>query len=103
MGQSPALSGQARYDLVALAALIVGVLIGVVLPDQMFSGFASDIDRIVAVALLLSAAIARSGLVERALGPVLNVLDKPQRQIPAFAAVVMILSMLTKNIGALAS
>ena len=52
--------------------------------------------------LLLSAAIARSGLVERGLSPVLGILTTPQVQIPAFAGAVMLLSMVTKNIGALA-
>ncbi len=94
--------GKLRYDLVALLALVVGVLVGVIPADQMFSGFASDIVWIIASVLVLSAAIARSGLIERSLAPIVDRLDKPAFQIPAFAGAVMLLSMITKNIGALA-
>ncbi|MDZ4760754.1 MAG: SLC13 family permease [Alphaproteobacteria bacterium] len=94
--------GKLRYDLVALLALVTGVVLGVIPADRMFSGFSNDLIWIIASVLVLSAAIARSGLVEQALLPVLERLDKPQVQIPAFAGAVMILSMITKNIGALA-
>ena len=50
----------------------------------------------------ISAAIARSGLIERAFNPVLGHLSHRYLQIPVFAGAVMLLSMVTKNIGALA-
>lgn|GEM_PF-3022706 len=52
--------------------------------------------------MLLSAAISRSGLVEHLLDPALSKLKSPSLQIPALAGAVMLLSMVTKNIGALA-
>jgi di/tricarboxylate transporter len=94
--------GRFRYDLVALTALATGALIGVVPVDEMFSGFSNDLIWIIASALVLSAAIARSGLIESMLSPVLSRLKSPATQIPAFAGAVMLLSMVTKNIGALA-
>lgn len=94
--------GKLRYDLVAIAVLILGAVIGVVPPEEMFSGFSNDLIWIIASALVLSAAIARSGLIERALSPVLSRLNTVQLQIPIFAGSVMLLSMVTKNIGALA-
>ncbi len=94
--------GKLRYDLVALMALITGVLVGVIPADRMFSGFANDLIWIIASVLVLSAAIARSGLVERALSPIMRWMNRPQVQIPAFSGAVMVLSMITKNIGALA-
>jgi di/tricarboxylate transporter len=94
--------GKLRYDLVALMALVAGVLVGVIPAEEMFSGFSNDLIWIIASVLVLSAAIARSGLIDRALAPVLGWLTNPQLQIPAFAGAVMILSMITKNIGALA-
>ena len=94
--------GKLRYDLVALMALVAGVLVGVIPADRMFSGFGNDLIWIIASVLVLSAAIARSGLIDRALAPVLGWLTHPHVQIPAFAGAVMILSMITKNIGALA-
>jgi len=95
-------SGRLRYDLIALAALVTGALIGVVPVKEMFGGFANPLIWIIASALLLSAAIARSGVIERWLGPALATLKSPRSQIPAFTAAVMVLSMVTKNIGALA-
>ncbi|WP_395646660.1 SLC13 family permease [Terricaulis sp.] len=94
--------GKLRYDLIALAALVAGALLGVIPVDQMFTGFANELIWIIASALLLSAAIARSGLIERWLGAILASLHSPSLQIPAFTAVTMVLSMVTKNIGALA-
>ncbi|MEY4706557.1 MAG: hypothetical protein RJB58_280 [Pseudomonadota bacterium] len=94
--------GKLRYDLVAVLALVVGVLVGVIPEDQMFSGFSNDLIWIIASVLVLSAAIARSGLIEPAFNPVISHLSHRSLQIPVFAGVVMLLSMLTKNIGALA-
>lgn len=94
--------GKLRYDLVALAALVGGAIIGVIPVEQMFSGFANELVWIIASALLLSAAIARSGVVERAFAPVLSSVRGQTAVITAFTAAVMVLSMITKNIGALA-
>ncbi len=94
--------GKLRYDLVALTALVVGALIGVIPVENMFSGFANELIWIIASALLISTAVARSGVIERALAPALASLKSPALVIPAFTGAVMLLSMLTKNIGALA-
>lgn len=94
--------GKLRYDLVAVLALVVGVLVGVIPQDKMFSGFANDLIWIIAAVLVLSAAIARSGLIERAFNPIINHLSHRSARIPVFSGAVMVLSMLTKNIGALA-
>ncbi len=94
--------GTLRYDLVAVLALVVGVLVGVIPEDKMFSGFSNDLIWIIAAVLVLSAAIARSGLIERAFNPIIKYLSHPSAQIPVFSGAVMVLSMLTKNIGALA-
>lgn len=94
--------GKLRYDLIALAALVAGALAGIIPADTMFSGFSNELIWIIASALLLSAAISRSGLVERVLGPILATLKTPLTQLPAFTGAVMLLSMLTKNVGALA-
>ncbi|HYD73247.1 MAG TPA: SLC13 family permease [Candidatus Binatia bacterium] len=94
--------GKLRYDLIALAALVTGALIGVIPVDEMFSGFANELIWIIAAALVLSAAIARSGVIERALAPVLRRVQGQSLVIGVFIGVVMLLSMVTKNIGALA-
>ena len=95
-------SGRFRYDLVALGALLAAVLTGVVRPDKAFGGFTSDVVVIIASALVVSAAIARSGAVETALRPLLGRLKSAASQVPVLAGATALLSMTTKNVGALA-
>ena len=94
--------GRWRYDLVAAVALLAGVIVGIVPPDQAFKGFSDDIVIIVGSALVVSAAVARSGVIERvarALGPYLVTIH---RQIVALVGSVTLLSAFVKNVGALA-
>lgn len=57
--------GRWRYDLVAVLALLVAVAVGIVKPNEAFKGFSDDIVIIVASALVVSAAVALSGVIER--------------------------------------
>ncbi len=94
--------GRWRYDLVAVVALCASVAVGIVKPADAFKGFSDDIVVIVGSALVVSAAVARSGVIERAvrwLGPYLTT---AQRQITALVGSVTLLSSFVKNIGALA-
>jgi|GEM_PF-1692653 len=59
--------GRLRYDLVALLALLASLVAGTVAKGKAFSGFSDDIVIIVGSALVLSAAIARSGIIESGL------------------------------------
>src|SRR6201996_8124982 len=95
-------SGRLRYDIVALGALLTAVLTRVVPPDKAFSGFTSDVVVIIASALVVSAAVTRSGAVELALRPLLGRLKSARTQVPVLAGVTAVLSMGTKNVGALA-
>ena len=94
--------GRLRYDLVALAALLAALLVGVVRPDEAFQGFADDIVVIVGSALVLSAAVQRSGVVERLLAQAMQRVQRPGSQLLVLAGTLTILSALVKNIGALA-
>lgn len=94
--------GRFRYDLIALVALLTGVAIGVVPAREAFDGFANDITVIIASALVVSAAFARSGVVEAVLRPLLPHLKTERSQVPVLTAAVMMLSTATKNVGALA-
>jgi len=94
--------GRLRYDLVAVLSLLAAIAAGIVPADKAFSGFSDDIVIIVASALLVSAAVARSGVVERVvrkLGPYLTNIN---RQLFALVGSVTVLSGFVKNIGALA-
>ena len=59
--------GRLRYDLVAILALLAAVFTGVVPHGEAFTGFSDDIVIIVASALVVSAAVARSGVMEAVL------------------------------------
>jgi di/tricarboxylate transporter len=94
--------GRIRYDLVALLGLLAAVLTGIVPHDKAFDGFGEDIVIIVASALIVSSAVARSGIIERILRPIAPYLTHTQSQVIALAGAVTILSAFVKNIGALA-
>jgi di/tricarboxylate transporter len=94
--------GRIRYDLVAIIALLASVGIGIVPADKAFSGFADDIVIIVASALVISAAIARSGIVEAAIGRLTSRFSRMGSQLIILVGSVTFLSAVVKNIGALA-
>jgi di/tricarboxylate transporter len=94
--------GRFRYDLVSLASLLAAVALGLVSPKKAFDGFASDVVVIIACALVVSAGFARSGLTEALLRPITPKLTGARSQVPLFVAAVACLSMVTKNVGALA-
>jgi di/tricarboxylate transporter len=94
--------GRLRYDLVSLASLLTGVLIGVVPSDHAFDGFKSDVVVIIAAALVVSSAFARSGIIEVVMRPLLARLGSERTQVPVLTTATAVLSMATKNVGALA-
>jgi di/tricarboxylate transporter len=94
--------GRLRYDLVAMLALLASVAAGIVPADRAFTGFGDDIVVIVATALLVSAAVAKSGIAERLISPLVPHLVTVQRQILVLVGVVTLLSAFVKNVGALA-
>lgn len=96
------LSARLRYDLVAVIALLAAVAVGVVPAEAAFSGLSDDIVVIVASALVVSGAIARSGILEVALQRLAPSIDRPRAQLVALVVSVTLLSAFVKNIGALA-
>jgi di/tricarboxylate transporter len=94
--------GRIRYDLVAIIALLASVALGIVPAEKAFTGFADDIVIIVASALVISAAIARSGIVEAAIGRVTSRFSSMGSQLIILVGSVTFLSAIVKNIGALA-
>ena len=94
--------GRLPYDLVALAALAVGVMIGIIPAEKAFEGFSDDVVIIIAAALVVSAGIARSGVVEAVMRPITPRLRTTAIQVPVLVGGTLLLSMVTKNVGALA-
>lgn len=94
--------GRFRYDIVALCALLLAVTVGVVPFDQAFTGFSDDIVIIVGSALIVSAGVARSGLMQEAVQRFLPDLNSVRIQLAVLVAIVTVLSAFVKNVGALA-
>ncbi len=94
--------GRLRYDLVAALALLTALAVGVVPLEDAFAGFSDDIVIIVGSALLVSAGIARSGIMEYALRRYIPDLNSVRAQLALLVVTVAVLSAFVKNIGALA-
>jgi di/tricarboxylate transporter len=94
--------GRVRYDVVAVGALLAAVAVGVVKPADAFSGFSDDIVIIVGSALVVSGAIARSGVMEAMVARLAPNVTAPRAQLVILVATVTVLSAFVKNIGALA-
>lgn len=91
-----------RYDLVGLLALLAALVVGIVPAAQAFTGFSDDIVIIVGSALVVSAGISRSGVVEAAMRPLAPYMRSTFTQVIVLAGAVTLLSAIVKNIGALA-
>lgn len=91
-----------RYDVTAVLALIAAVAIGIVKPEDAFKGFSDDIVIIVGSALVISAAVQQSGLIELLLTFVANRVTRIRSQLLLLCSSVGIASGLIKNVGALA-
>ncbi|MCH7862549.1 SLC13 family permease [Sphingomonas sp. NPDC092331] len=94
--------GRFRYDMVAVIALLAALALGIVSPKQAFTGFSDDIVIIVASALVLSGAVQRSGVIERAMLVLQRRVTRIRSQLLLLCASVGFASALVKNIGALA-
>jgi len=94
--------GRLRYDVVAMLALLLAVALGLVPAADAFKGFSDDIVIIVGSALVLSAAVARSRIIERLFSKLGSGLTSTQLQVPLLVFVVAVMSAIIKNIGALA-
>ncbi len=94
--------GRWRYDVVAVCALLAALALGLVPPAEAFSGFSDDIVIIVGSALVVSAAVSRSGIMEIAVRRFAPGITTPRAQLILLVTIVTILSAFVKNIGALA-
>ena len=79
--------GRFRYDLVALAALLGSVMLGLVPADDAFAGFGHPAVITVAAVLVLSRGFERSGVVDVIANQVLKVGERLLPWLPALAIV----------------
>lgn len=94
--------GRWRYDIVALGALFVASLAGIVPQSELFSGFGNPATITVVLVLIISFGLTRSGAVDFVL-PVLEPFkNKPMLHTSALTFLAAFLSMFMNNVGALA-
>lgn len=94
-------SDRMRYDLVAALALSVAVLTGVVPANKAFAGFSNSVIIIIGSVLVISRAVAISGVIDNAMRRVLRPLDSTTLQVGVLTAAVSFTSAFVKNVGAL--
>ncbi len=90
-----------RYDLVAALALLAAMLTGIVPADKAFEGFANQVIIIIASVLVVSRAIARSGIIDTVLRRIMQRIGSPSIQIGILSGCVTFLSAFMKNVGTL--
>ncbi|HSH47537.1 MAG TPA: SLC13 family permease [Halomonas sp.] len=94
--------GRQRYDLVALAALLGAVALGLVPADEAFLGFGHPAVITVAAVLVISRGFERAGVVDLIANQALRVGNRPTHQVLVLTGTVLVLSGLMNNVGALA-
>jgi di/tricarboxylate transporter len=94
--------GRWRHDVVAALALVGALALGLVKPEEAFDGFRDPAVITVALVLILSMAIRSSGILQRIASHLEPLLQRPNLQVFALAALVVALSAFMNNIGALA-
>ena len=90
-----------RYDVVAVLALMVLAITGIVPADEAFSGFGHAAVVTVAAVLILSAALEASGVVDRITSHLTTVATRPLTIVAALCVTVAALSSVMNNVGAL--
>ena len=94
--------GRFRYDIVAFGALMLGVVLGVVPSKDAFSGFGHPATLVVALVLVVSAGLVRSGAVLLITRTLVDASRSLGAHITLMGAVGGILSAFMNNVAALA-
>ncbi|KZX98738.1 MULTISPECIES: SLC13 family permease [unclassified Sulfitobacter] len=94
--------GRFRYDLVAFAALMAGVVLGVVPSENAFDGFGHPATLVVALVLVVSAGLVRSGAVLLITRTLVDASRGLGRHIALMGAIGGVLSAFMNNVAALA-
>jgi len=94
--------GRFRYDLIAFAALVIAFLTGVVPQDQIFSGFGHPAVVIIALVLIVSRGLSRSGAIETLSRQLVDSSRSLQKHIGIMAVISAALSSFMNNVAALA-
>jgi len=94
--------GRWRYDVVAVIALLIATLAGLVPAREAFSGFGHPAVVTVAAVLILSRGLMNSGLLDGIIGILGGIGRRPSVQVAALTAITAGFSMFMNNVGAIA-
>ncbi len=94
--------GRFRYDIVAFSALMIGVVVGVVPTEDAFSGFGHPATLVVALVLVVSAGLVRSGAVFLITRTLVDASRSLGAHIALMGAIGGVLSAFMNNVAALA-
>ncbi|MEO1777389.1 MAG: SLC13 family permease [Pseudomonadota bacterium] len=94
--------GRFRYDIVAFSALMAGVILGVVPSSEAFSGFGHPATLVVALVLVVSAGLVRSGAVFLITRTLIDASRSLGAHITLMGTVGGVLSAFMNNVAALA-
>lgn len=94
--------GKWRYDVVAFAALVLGLLIGVIPKEEAFSGFGHPAVIIIALVLIVSRALSQSGAIEMLTSKAINAKRPLPLHIASMGFLGAVLSAFMNNVAALA-
>ena len=94
--------GRFRYDLIAFSALMLGVVLGVVPTKEAFSGFGHPATLVVALVLVVSAGLVRSGAVFLITRTLVDASRSLGAHITLMGAIGGVLSAFMNNVAALA-
>ncbi len=94
--------GRVRYDVTAFAALVLAFLLGVIPKEQVFSGFGHPAVIIIALVLIVSRGLSRSGAIELLARQVVKSTRRLSTHIGIMAVISASLSSIMNNVAALA-
>ena len=94
--------GRWRYDLVAFAALLIALILGLVPSSQAFSGFGHPATIIVALVLVVSRGLVNAGAIDLIIKNIVNPARSIRLHITTLGGIGAILSAFMNNVAALA-